>query len=163
MEPLKKIFFAIFSPHFPVKGFGPLIQGTLERKYHCTVDLLFDWFGISCMTSDDFCFYLQNRFILTGQTEGQLQSETSPLSVSWLILWLRVECSTTVIQSSNFSLEFFINYSLPVPQRNSSTVIQSHAFSSENFFHYLVSLPVPADRFEPLIIGVWVRWTTTVL
>ncbi len=22
-------------------------------KYHCTVDLLFDWFGISCMTTDN--------------------------------------------------------------------------------------------------------------
>jgi hypothetical protein len=21
----------------------------------------FDWFGISCMTTDNFCFYLQNR------------------------------------------------------------------------------------------------------
>ncbi len=27
----------------------------------CTVDLLFDWFGISCTTTDNFCFYLQNR------------------------------------------------------------------------------------------------------
>jgi hypothetical protein len=25
-------------------------------KYHCTVDLLFDWFGISCMTTDIFLF-----------------------------------------------------------------------------------------------------------
>jgi hypothetical protein len=25
-------------------------------KYHCTIDLLFDWFGISCMTTDNFCF-----------------------------------------------------------------------------------------------------------
>jgi len=25
-------------------------------KYHCTVDLLFDWFGISCMTTDNFVF-----------------------------------------------------------------------------------------------------------
>ncbi len=23
-------------------------------KYHCTVDLLFDWFEISCMTTDNF-------------------------------------------------------------------------------------------------------------
>jgi len=38
-------------------------QGTLKErgKYHCAVDLLFDWFGISCMTTDYFCFYLQNR------------------------------------------------------------------------------------------------------
>jgi hypothetical protein len=32
-------------------------QGILKcRKYHCTVDLLFDWFGISCMTTDNFLF-----------------------------------------------------------------------------------------------------------
>ncbi len=25
-------------------------------KYHCTIDLLFDWFGISCMTMTIFVF-----------------------------------------------------------------------------------------------------------
>jgi hypothetical protein len=48
-------------------------------KYHCTVDLLFDWFGISCMTTDNFCFYLQNRLIQNSQTGGQWYSDTSPL------------------------------------------------------------------------------------
>jgi len=48
-------------------------------KYHCTVDLLFDWFGISCMTNDNFCFYLQNRLILTSQTGGQQYNDTSAL------------------------------------------------------------------------------------
>jgi hypothetical protein len=36
-------------------------------KYHCTVDLLFEWFGISCMTTDNFCSNLQNRLIQTKQ------------------------------------------------------------------------------------------------
>ncbi len=107
--------------------------------YQCTVDLLFDWFGISCMTTsgwkttlltsvffvwtfvflvtsvfltswdyadgidtddkyrclrmldwlvsthpmttDNFHFYLQNRLIQTGQTGGQLYSDTYPFSV----------------------------------------------------------------------------------
>jgi hypothetical protein len=40
-------------------------------KYHYAVDLLFDWFGISCTTTDIFCFYLQNRLIQTSQTGGQ--------------------------------------------------------------------------------------------
>ncbi len=40
-------------------------------KYHCTIDLLFDWLGISCMTTDNFWFYLQNRLIQTSQTVGQ--------------------------------------------------------------------------------------------
>jgi hypothetical protein len=54
-------------------------------KYHCTVDFLFDWFGISCMTTDKICFYLQNRQIQTSQTGGQWYSDTSPFSISWFI------------------------------------------------------------------------------
>jgi hypothetical protein len=45
--------------------------------YHWTVDLLFEWFGISCMTTDNFCFYLQNRLIQTSQT-SQWYNDTSP-------------------------------------------------------------------------------------
>jgi hypothetical protein len=52
-------------------------------KYHCTVDLLFDWFGISCMTTDYFSFYLQNRLIQTGKTGGQWYSDTSPFIIPW--------------------------------------------------------------------------------
>ena len=50
-------------------------------KYHCTVDLRFDRFGISCMTTDNFCFYLQNRLIQASQTGGQRYSDTSPFSI----------------------------------------------------------------------------------
>jgi hypothetical protein len=57
-------------------------QGILKGKYHCTIDLLFDWFGISCMTTDTFCFYLQNRLFQSSQTGGQWYSDTSPLSIS---------------------------------------------------------------------------------
>jgi hypothetical protein len=31
-------------------------QGILKGKYHCTVDLQYDWFGISCMTNDILLF-----------------------------------------------------------------------------------------------------------
>jgi len=55
--------------------------GNTKGLYHCTVDLLFDWFGISCMTSDNFCFYLKNRLIQTSQTGGQQYSDTSPFSI----------------------------------------------------------------------------------
>jgi hypothetical protein len=51
-------------------------QGILKGKYNCTVDLLFDWFGISCMTTVDFCFYLQNRLIQNSQTGGQRYTDT---------------------------------------------------------------------------------------
>jgi hypothetical protein len=53
-------------------------------KYHCTVDLLFDWFGISRVTTDNFCFYLQNRRIQTSQTGGQWYSVTSPFCITCL-------------------------------------------------------------------------------
>jgi hypothetical protein len=34
---------------------------TKMGKYHCTVDLLFDWFGISCMTTDKFLFLFSKQ------------------------------------------------------------------------------------------------------
>ncbi len=48
-------------------------------KHHCTIDLLCDWFGISCITTDSFCFYMLNRLIQTSKTGGQRYSDTSPL------------------------------------------------------------------------------------
>jgi hypothetical protein len=61
-----------------------LWQGTLKGD-HYTVDLLFDWLGIRliCMTTDNCCFYLQNRPIQTSQTGGQQYSDTSPFSIPW--------------------------------------------------------------------------------
>jgi hypothetical protein len=50
-------------------------------KYHCTVHLLFDWFGISCMTTGNFCFYLQSRLIQTSKTGGQCYTDTYPFSI----------------------------------------------------------------------------------
>ncbi len=56
---------------------------TKDWKYHCTVGLLFDWFGVSCMTTVFICFNLQNRLIQTSQTGGQWYSDTSPFSIPW--------------------------------------------------------------------------------
>jgi hypothetical protein len=35
------------------------------------------------MTTDAFCFYLQKRLIQTGQTGGQLYSDTPPATIPW--------------------------------------------------------------------------------
>jgi hypothetical protein len=35
------------------------------------------------MTTDNFCFYLQNRLIQTSQTGGQRYSDTFPFSIPW--------------------------------------------------------------------------------
>ncbi len=56
---------------------------TKGGKYHCTVDLRFDRFGISCMTTDSFYFYLQNKLIQISQTGGQWYSDNSPFSIPW--------------------------------------------------------------------------------
>ncbi len=62
-------------------GTNTLARESLRGKYHCTIDLLFYWFGISCMTTDSLCFYLQNRLIQTSQTGVQQYSDTSPFSI----------------------------------------------------------------------------------
>ncbi len=59
------------------------LQGILKGKYHCTIDLLFGWFRINSLTTDNICFYLQNRLIQTSQTGGQGYSDISPFSIPW--------------------------------------------------------------------------------
>ncbi len=71
-------------PHIMV-GLSPWPGNTKRGKYHFTIDLLFDWFGISSMTTDKFQFYLQNRLIQTSQTGGQRYSDTSPFSIPCLV------------------------------------------------------------------------------
>ena len=41
------------------------------------------------MTTDNFCFYLQNRLVHTSQTGGQWYRDTSPFSIPWLNLLLQ--------------------------------------------------------------------------
>jgi hypothetical protein len=41
------------------------------------------------MTTDNFCFYLQNSLIQTSQTGVQWYSDTSPFSIPW---WHFAEC-----------------------------------------------------------------------
>jgi hypothetical protein len=67
-----------------------LCREYLRGKYHCTVDLLFDWFGISCMTIDNFCFYLQNRLIQISSTGGQWYIDTSLFSIPWFMCSLPI-------------------------------------------------------------------------
>jgi hypothetical protein len=64
---------------------NPLSREYYRGKYHWMVDLLLDWFGMSCMATDSFCFYLQNRLIQTSQTGGQQYSDTSPFSIPCLV------------------------------------------------------------------------------
>ncbi len=85
-------------------------------KYQCTIDLLFGMFGISCMTTNNFCFYLQNRLIQTSQTGGQWYPDTSPFSIPWVgfhchqysAIQMR-KCVKTKIQTSHWKAHFWVH------------------------------------------------------
>jgi hypothetical protein len=53
-------------------------------KYHCTVDLLFDWFGLVHLANKNKNCQLSNSQYQTSQTGGQWYSDTSPFSIPWL-------------------------------------------------------------------------------
>ncbi len=46
-------------------------QGILKGDYHCTIDLLFDWFGISFMITDIFLFLFVKQ---TNSTQSNRRS-----------------------------------------------------------------------------------------
>jgi hypothetical protein len=49
------------------------------------------------MATDNFCFYLQNRLIQTGQTGGQRYSDTSPFCIPW--------SNTLVFVTKNYDID----------------------------------------------------------
>ncbi len=51
-----------------------------RRKYHSTIDLLFDWFRLVCFADKKNC-QLSYSWFQTSQTEGQQYSDTSPFSI----------------------------------------------------------------------------------
>ncbi len=57
---------------------------TKMGKYHCTVDLLFDWFGLVCLANKNKNCQLSISWFQTSQTGGQWYSDTSPFSIPWL-------------------------------------------------------------------------------
>jgi hypothetical protein len=52
-------------------------------KYHCTVDLLLDLFGLVCFLNKNENCQLSYSWTQTSQTGGQQYSDTSPFSVPW--------------------------------------------------------------------------------
>jgi hypothetical protein len=53
------------------------------------------------MTSDNFCFYLQNRLFQTSLTGGQWYSDTSPFSFPWSVCPSKVLIFLSVHLSKN--------------------------------------------------------------
>ncbi len=56
-------------------------QGILRGKYHCTIDLLFDWFGLVCFANKNKKCQLSYSWFLTSQTGGQWYSDTCAFSI----------------------------------------------------------------------------------
>ncbi len=59
-------------------------QGILKGKHHCTVDLLFDWFGLVCFANKNKNCQLSYSWFQTSQTGDQWYSDTSPFSSPWV-------------------------------------------------------------------------------
>ncbi len=54
-------------------------------KYHCTIDLPFDWSGLVCLANKDKNCQLSHSWFQTSQTGGQWYSDTSPFSIPCLV------------------------------------------------------------------------------
>jgi hypothetical protein len=68
--------------HAPAKiSKSPTIREYLKGKYHCTIDLLFDWFGLVCFANKNKNNQLSYSWFQTSQTGGQWYSDTSPFSI----------------------------------------------------------------------------------
>ncbi len=50
-------------------------------KYHCTIDLLFDWFRLVCFANKNKNCQSSYSWFQTSQTGGQWYSDISPFSV----------------------------------------------------------------------------------
>ncbi len=63
------------------------------------------------MTTDHFCFYLQNRLIQTGQIGGQLYSDTSFLYCSLVIVSYKMAGRQNDLAPLEKNLTHFNNFS----------------------------------------------------
>ncbi len=107
------------------------------------------------MTSDNFCFYLQNRLFQTSLTGGQWYSDTSPFSFPWSVCPSKVLIFLSVHLSKNsgclsalLSLVHLFTCLTHCPYVYRSTPLSVHIStfgcicSSVSAFHLSVSLPL---------------------
>jgi hypothetical protein len=75
------------------------------------------------MTTDNFCFHLQNRPIQTSQTGGQQYSDTFPFSIPWsgwciLVFYItepmfmarEYSLSVPTVLPTNFARAYIMNF-----------------------------------------------------
>jgi hypothetical protein len=54
-----------------------------KGKHHCTIDLLFEWIGISCMTTHNFCFISKTDITEPVKQEVNRTVILPPFSIPW--------------------------------------------------------------------------------
>jgi hypothetical protein len=59
-------------------------------KYHCTIDFLFDWFGLVCFANKNKNCQLSYSKFQTNQTGGQWYSDASPFSIPWSMVQIQL-------------------------------------------------------------------------
>jgi hypothetical protein len=85
-------------------------QGIPKGKYHYTVDLLFDWFGLVCFANKNKNCHLSYSWFQTSQTGGQWYSYTSPFSIPCNNCLTLSCCVTTKLGRFMHILVFFLVY-----------------------------------------------------
>jgi hypothetical protein len=63
-------------------------------KHHCTIDLLFDLFGLACIANKNKNCQLAYSWFQTSQTGSQWYSDASPFSIPWSgvrVQWKKVQ------------------------------------------------------------------------
>jgi hypothetical protein len=63
-----------------------MYQGILKGKYHCAIDLLFNWFGLFCFANKNKNCQLSHSWFQTSQTGSQRYSDNSPFSIPYMYL-----------------------------------------------------------------------------
>jgi hypothetical protein len=105
-------------------------------KYHSTFNILLDWFGISCMTTGHFSFYLQNRLVQTSLTGDQWYSDTSPFTIPCPMPWTSNSIRPKKDARLNVVLDF--GTKIQIIKKASSGAV----FKTLNFLRYLRTGPI---------------------
>jgi hypothetical protein len=68
-----------------IRDSATMSKFTSLGKFHCTIDLLFDWFGLVGFANKNKNFQLSYSWFQTSQTGGQQYSDISPFSIPWFV------------------------------------------------------------------------------
>ncbi len=125
----------------PISWSVTFLREYLKGKYHCTIDLLFDLFGLVCFANKNKNCQLLYSWFKTSQTGGQWYSYTSLCSIPCITLgwgdsprktlqlmapignlWM-IDFGFYKVRISNFKLDCFSVTTLSIITRSMMTLI----------------------------------------